>query len=350
MKIENISISANDKLALMSNISTMLAAGIPIIETIDSLLDGSKGNQKKLLETMREDLNQGKHLYTSFDKFPKIFDKVTVNIVRASEEAGTLDVVLDDIKVSIKKDMEFSDKIRSALMYPVFIMGVFVAVLGMILVVVVPKISTVFSRLNVDLPLPTKILIFISNALLEYTIPVVLGLVLLIAGVIYLYKMHKARFLAVLFSLPLVSDLARQIDLTRFTHSLYLLLNAGIPITQSLELSQSVVQKKDIIKAVQHAKEVVSSGKRLSEGLRDSKNVFPSIMIKITEAGEKTGSLEKAMQDTSDYLDYQVSKTLKTVTALLEPIMLVFVGVMVGGMMLAIIAPIYNLIGQVGPR
>ena len=104
------------------------------------------------------------------------------------------------------------------------------------------------------------------------------------------------------------------------------------------------------MKAIQHAKEVVSSGKRLSEGLKDSKGVFPQIMIKITEAGEKTGSLERSMQDTSEYLDYQVSKTLKTLTALLEPIMLVVVGVLVGGMMMAIIAPIYNMIGQVGPR
>ena len=164
VKTDRLSISGNEKLALMSNISTMLAAGIPIIETIESLLDGSKGNLKKLLETMRDDLNQGKHLYFAFEKFPKIFDTVTVNIVKASEEAGTLDVVLNDIKDSIRKDMEFSDKIRSALMYPIFIMGVFVAVMLMILVVVVPKISTVFSRLNVDLPVPTKILIFLSNA------------------------------------------------------------------------------------------------------------------------------------------------------------------------------------------
>lgn len=328
----------------------MLKAGIPIIEIIDSLLEGSKGNQKKILETMRDDLNQGKHVYTTFEKFPRVFDKVTVNIIKASEEAGTLDVVLNDVKDGIRKDMEFSDKIRSALMYPVFIFFVFIAVMLMILVVVIPKISLVFSRLRVTLPLPTKILIFTSNVVLTYTIPLIIITILLGVGLAYLYKMHKAAVMSALYHVPVVSDLAHQIDLTRFTHSLYLLLNAGIPIVSALELTETVVKKKDVGKAITRATEVVSTGKKLSEGFRETPNAFPQIMIKMTEAGEKTGSLENAMQDTSEYLDYQVSKSLKTLTTLLEPIMLLFVGVMVGGMMLAIIAPIYSLIGQIGPH
>jgi type II secretory pathway component PulF len=349
-KSDRIILSANDKLTLLSNMSTMLKAGIPILEIVDSLLDGAKGNQKKILDTMREDLNQGKHVYFTLEKFPRVFDQVTVNIIKASEEAGTLDTVLNDVKDGIRKDMEFSDKIRSALMYPVFIFFVFIAVLVMILIVVIPKISTVFSKLHVVLPLPTKILIFVSNALLTYTIPIILVVVSLGVGLAYLYKMHKGAVMAALYKLPVISELAHQIDLTRFSHSLYLLLNAGIPIVTALELTEAVVKKKEVGKAITRATEVVSAGKKLSEGFKETPNAFPSIMIKMTEAGEKTGSLEKAMEDTSEYLDYQVSKSLKTLTTLLEPIMLLFVGVMVGGMMLAIIAPIYSLIGQVGPH
>jgi type IV pilus assembly protein PilC len=150
--------------------------------------------------------------------------------------------------------------------------------------------------------------------------------------------------------LPVVSLLAQQIDLTRFTRSLYLLLSAGLPITVALELTQDVVLKKNIYNAIKHTKTVVFSGKKLSQGLKDNKKVIPSIMIKIIEAGERSGSLDKSMLDVSEYLDYQVSNTLKTLTALLEPIMLVGVGVMVGGMMMAIIAPIYQMIGSVGTR
>lgn len=347
---QHISLSNNEKLALISNLSTMLSAGIPILETVDSLLEDSKGNLKKILEAVRDDLTQGKHLYFSFARFPKLFDKVAINILKASEEAGTLDVTLKDLKASIKKDIEFTDKVRAALVYPMAIVIVFIGVLLVILTFVIPRITIVFSRLKVTLPLPTKILIFISNILLAYTIPVILGTILFALTIFFLYKTKQKALLRFLSSLPLLSRLAREIDSTRFTRSLYLLLNSGIPITTALELTQDVVMKKDVSKAIQHSKEMVTSGKKLSEGFKQSKKIFPPMMIKITEAGEKSGSLDTSMQEISEHLDYQVSQTLKTVTTLIEPVMLVLVGILVGGMMLAIIAPIYGLIGQIGSR
>lgn len=347
---KKIRISTTEKLGLISNLATMLAAGIPILEVVDSLLEDAKGNQKKFLESLKSDLSQGNHVADAFAKFPMIFDKITVNLIKASEEAGTLDVTLDDLKASIKKDSEFSDKIRGALTYPVLIFFVFSGVLLMILIVVVPKISGVFLRLNAELPLPTKVLIWMSQLLTEYTIFVVIGILALGTVLFLVYREKKREFLHFLFMLPLVSNLAKQIDITRFSRSLYLLLNAGIPIAAALELAQDVVLKKDVAKAIRHSKEIVLSGSELSKGLKQAKDIFPSIMIKITEAGEKSGSLDKSMKDVSEYLDYQVDKTLKTLTALLEPIMLIVVGILVGGMMLSIIAPIYGLIGSVGIR
>ncbi|HWY79803.1 MAG TPA: type II secretion system F family protein [Candidatus Sulfotelmatobacter sp.] len=344
----NNTLSASDKIALVSNLHTMLASGIPILETVDSLLQDSKGGQKKLLQTLRQDLGQGQHMYVTFAKFPKIFDKVTVSIIKSSEESGTLDTALDDLKLNIRKEIEFNDKIRSALIYPAFILIVFVLVMVVILVVVIPKIATVFAHLNVVLPLPTKIMIFLSDALLTYTIQIIIVTSLLVLATVYLFKRYRIFFVRLLTSLPVVSLLVQQIDLTRFTRSLYLLLTAGIPITVALELTQDVVIKKNISNAIKHAKNYVYSGKKLSEGFKDSKKVIPPIMIKIIEAGERSGSLDKSMLDVSEYLDYQVSNTLKLLTAMIEPIMLVGVGILVGGMMMAIIAPIYQLIGQVG--
>lgn len=348
MKTEKISLSANEKIGLISNMSTMLSAGIPILETVDSLLEDAKGNQKKLLETVRADLMQGQHVFYSFAKFPRIFDKVTINIIKASEEAGTLDVTLKDLKDTIKKEMEFGDKIKSALIYPMFIMVIFIATLLMILVVVIPKIATVFLQLHTPLPLPTRVLIFLSTTLLQNTIAVIAGGIIFVVGLILLYKKEKRLLLAVVTGVPVVSALARDIDLTRFCRSLFLLLNAGIPITTALELTEEVVTKKEVRSVITSAKEIVSSGKRLSEALKANKKVIPPIVIKMIEAGEKTGSLDQSMQDASEYLDYQVSGSLKKVTTLIEPLMLVMVGVLVGGMMLAIIAPIYGLISQIG--
>lgn len=350
MKSNSANLSTSEKLGLIGNMATMLTAGISILEIVESLLEDSKGSQKKILEQLKADLVQGNHISTSFEKFPNAFDRVTINLIRAAEEAGTLDVTLKDLKENIRKDAEFKDKIKAALTYPILIVFVFFGVLIMILIVVVPKISVVFSRMNVTLPLPTVILIYMSNMLLAYTIPIIAGFSTIVFLIMLLYRKNKRKFLYILFMLPVVSRLAKEIDLARYSRSMYLLLNAGIPITSALELASEVVLKEDVAKAIKRIQEMVISGKKISEGLKDAKKIFPSIMIKITEAGEKSGSLDKSMLDVSDYLDYQVSNTLRTVTALIEPIMLIVVGILVGGMMLAVIAPIYGMIGQVAPH
>jgi type II secretory pathway component PulF len=347
-KTEGTSLSTNDKIGIISNMHTMLAAGIPILEVVDSLLEDAKGNPKKILLTMKDDLGQGQHLYYTFSRFPRVFDKVTVNIIKASEEAGTLDITLKDIQETIRKDSEFNDKIKAAMIYPTFILGLFFAVMFVILIVVVPKISTVFTQLNVPLPLPTQIMIYLSNFIMANTLVLIIGVLVAGIGSIYLFKRYKREVVNLLVRAPLVSKLAGQIDLTRFTRSLALLLNAGLTITVALALVEDVVIKNDTRKTIIHCREMVNAGKKFSEGLRDNKKIIPNIIIKIVEAGEKTGSLDKSMQDASEFLDYQVSNSLKTVTALIEPIMLVLVGVLVGGMMAAIIAPMYGLISQVG--
>lgn len=346
--LKKVSMPTNEKISLISNISTMLAAGISIIDIVDSLLEDAKGSQKIVLETMKADINQGLRLNETFAKFPQVFDKVTVNIVKAAEEAGTLDVTLKDLKTTIKRDQEFTDKVRSAFVYPMLILIVFGGVMLVILTFVVPRISQVFKRMNTTLPLPTQILITLSEALLTYTIPIVIGVVAGIFVFYLMYKRNKRMIINILFSLPLVSELVRQIDLTRFSRSMYLLLSSGIPIVSALDLSSETVIKNDVRKAIIHAREVVFSGRPLSQGFKEQKKVIPGMMTRIAEAGEKSGGLDKAMSDVSEWLDYEVSKTLASVITVIEPAMLVVVGVLIGGMMLAIIAPIYGLIGTVG--
>lgn len=350
MKTYSTGLSDKEKIEFLSSFSIMLTAGISILEIVDSLLEDAKGNQKKILISIREDLSQGHRLNLCFSKFPNAFDKVMVNIIKASEEAGTLEQTLKDLRDTLTQDIEFKDTVKSALTYPILILVVFMGVLLMLLIFIIPKIASVFLRLRVTLPLPTKILIFTSDIILTHTIPLITTVAIAMMILIFLYKTQKKKFLNVLFSLPLISEMIKLIDLTRFTHSMSLLLHAGLPITYALDLTKEIVLKREVFRIIMHCADTVLAGKKLSEGMKDHKGIIPSIMIKITEAGEKSGSLEKSMQDISIYLDYQVKKTLKTVTTLLEPLMLVVVGVLIGGMMLSIIAPIYGLIGQVGGR
>lgn len=343
-----IKLTTSEKISFISNLSTMLSAGIPILDAVHSIMEDSKGNVKKVLETLSEDLSQGRRVYTSFAKFPDVFDKVTVNVVRASEEAGTLDITLKDLRENIRRQNEFNDKVRSALIYPLFIVGLFFIVLLINLVFVIPKIAQVFKNLKVALPLPTQILIFISDLMLKYTFQFIAGVAIVIVGGYILFTKKRNFILNIIYSLPLVSELVKLIDLTRLTRSLHLLLTSGLPITAALELTEDVVARKKTIEIIKTSQEMVLAGKTLSEGLRTGKGYIPTIMIKLIEAGEKTGSLDRSLQDISEYFDYEVTKTLSTLTAVLEPIMLVIVGIVVGGMMLSIIAPIYGLISQVG--
>jgi type II secretory pathway component PulF len=348
MSTDNLRISNSEKLSLFSTISTMISAGIPILEVIDSLLEDSKGNGKKILESVRADLIQGKSLSAAFAKFPATFNKVTVNVIKASEEAGTLEVVLKDLKGQLQKDMVFIDNVKSAVTYPMVIFFLFLAVMVLILVEVMPKISTVFISLKVKLPLPTQILIFMSDLLIHNTIPVILAICFIILGFYLLFKFKRSVIMNLIFSLPVVSKLIREIDLVRFSRSMYLLLSSGITITSALSLAQEIVMKKDVGMVISEAQEIVQSGKKLSEAFKGKKAAFPGLAVKIIEAGERTGTLDKSMEEIGEYMDYQVNSTLKTLISLLEPLMLIFVGALVGGMMMSIIAPIYGLISTVG--
>ncbi|HBD01980.1 MAG: Type 4 fimbrial assembly protein pilC [Microgenomates group bacterium GW2011_GWC1_46_16] len=343
-----VSLKGTEKLELIGSFATMISSGVSILEMVKSLAEDTKGGQRIILDEMREDLTQGKHIYVTFGKFPRVFDRVSINVIRASEAAGTLDLALRDLRSTLQKDMEFSDKIRSALMYPAFIIVVFIGILGMILTFVIPKISTVFTQLNVPLPLPTRIMIFLSDVIVKHTLWFGLGLVGVSALLYYLFSYKRKQVLEVLYRLPMISTLVMQIDVTNFARNLSVLLTSGLPITQALELVSEVVVRQRMTSLLLNTKSMVLAGRSLSEGFRSDKGALPSIVIKLVEAGEKTGTLDHSLQEISEYFDYKVTYTLKALTALLEPVMLVLVAVVVGGMMLAIIAPVYGLISQIG--
>lgn len=345
-----VSLSKQEKLSLVSELGTLLASGIAVADTVDSLLKEAKGNRLKILTALKKDLEEGKTIADSFAKFSDAFDPISVSLIRSAEEAGTLDATLKDIVLSLRREIDFDDKVRAALAYPGMILLVFAAVLTMIIVYVVPKISTVFTRLKINLPLPTKILIAISNFVLSYAPFVAALVVVLIILTVLLYKYRKRDLTNFVFSFPYLSSLARNIDLAHFCHNTSLLLSAGIPINESLDLVKGVVSKKEVYKMVTYCKKAVDSGDTMSSGLKDFPKIVPQTMIRITEAGEKSGKIEDSMAELSEYFERRVENSLKTITTMIEPIMLVVIGLLVGGMMLAIIAPIYNMIGQIRTR
>ncbi len=345
-----IRISGKEKMQLFGNLGTMLKAGIPILEAVKALLEESGGSTEKVLEVIKNDLQSGRVLHESLERFPESFNKVTVSLIKASEESGTLETTLKDVRDNLQREMEFGDKVKSAMMYPAFVLVVFVGVMAAMLIFVMPRISQVFTRLKMDLPLATRLMMAASDLIMNHAIIVGSALVFFAILVAVFYRFNRRLVLNTIFSLPFLSGLMREIDLTKFARSLYMLLASGLPIVTALELAEDVVVKKDLRKLLVSAREKVVSGDKLATGLRSDKKIISGVIIKLIEVGERTGSLDQSMKDVTEMLDYRVTKRLEKATALLEPIMLVLVGLSVGAMMIAIIGPIYGLISDVTPN
>ncbi|MDE2001435.1 MAG: type II secretion system F family protein [Patescibacteria group bacterium] len=346
----SVRLKSSEKLEMISNLSAMLSAGIPLLEAVDAMLDGAKARTKSVLTSLRKDLESGKTIADSFAQFPDSFDPVAVNLIHGAEQAGDLEQVLKDLAESIRRDIEFTSKVRGALAYPIFVMVIFVIIMVVILSFVIPRISEVFSKLRVTIPLPTQILIWMSGIMLGYWPWIVAGSATAIAGGIWLYRVRRRQMLNALSGLPFIRHLAREIDLVRFTRSAGLLLRSGIPIEKTLELARDVVVRKELTLAIESSRQDVMRGKRLSESLRAHGDLIPQILIRMIAAGEKSGKLDESFQEAADYFDNRVTTTIKSLTTLLEPVLLVIVGVAVGAIMVSIIAPIYQLVGQIKVR
>lgn len=350
MNKANIKLSATEKLTIVSSLAKMLEGGIAMPDAIDALLEDAKKGQKQVLETLRADIQEGKTIAESLEKFPNSFDPISTSLISTGEKSGYLEKNLNQLSSNLIAEIELSGKIKAAIVYPVFVLIVFLSILLMILLFVIPRIATVFSRLKLQLPLPTKILISASSLLRENTIVCAVIILLFVAVTFFLIKKKNNLIINAFSKLPILSSLATQIDLARFTRSLGLMLSAGIPIDEAIALTKNVVHKNNIRQIVANCEISIESGKKLSDEFKKNRKIIPSIMTRMIEVGEKSGSLENTLLNLSTHFQGKIDNSIKTLTILMEPILLVIIGVLVGGIMLSIIAPIYSLIGNISPR
>ncbi|HWT55737.1 MAG TPA: type II secretion system F family protein [Candidatus Microsaccharimonas sp.] len=349
-KYPKIRLKGKERLSLFSDLSTMLTAGIPILEAVVSLEEDATSNMKKVLKVLHETLNNGEPLSRGLSRMPNAFDQISVNLIRAAEAGGTLEETLHDIVQTTKKELAFADQLRNTMIYPLFVMGVFLAIVVLMLTFVIPRVAKVFTAMKVHMPFITKVMISTSNTFTQHWLVITVAFfafVLLLAGII---KANSRAIARTLLSLPGLKKLGTNIDLTRFTRSFGLLMHAGVPVLEALSLSKKVVRKKNIIAVIDHMTTNVENGKPLSTGLRAKRGVIPPIMSRSIETAEESGTLEQTMQNLTEYFDDQVAGSIKVVSSLVEPVLLVLVGGMVGTLMITIIAPIYNLISQINPK
>lgn len=344
-----INLTNREKLDFSSNLSTLIGAGVPIVEALESMLNDSKGNLKKFLNKINDDIQGGKSLSFSIEEIEKAFGSVSISLIKVGEESGNLDEALRDLADSLEKEIGFNEKVRSALSYPVLVFMVFMTIMIVMLVYVIPRISDVFSRLNVEIPLATRILIFISNLILVNTTEFLIGGFVLAVAITLLSIFKKSAIVLFLSSLPLIKPLIVDIDIARFSHNMGVLLRSGVPAVKALRLSSSVTFRPKLKKAIEDSADEVESGKSISQSLGKTR-AFPNRVITILGAGEKSGNLDKSLNEISRAYELSTEASLKRITIMLEPILLAVIGLIVGGIMLSIIAPIYQLIGSINPR
>jgi type IV pilus assembly protein PilC len=345
--VRKIHLTTKERLALFTDLSTMLTAGIPILEAVESLVSDSKVNPKKALLHIRASLYNGDPLSHAMADMPRAFDAVSINLVRAAETSGTLEATLHDIVLSVKKETAFSDQLRNTMIYPLFVMVIFLGIVVLMLTFVIPRIAEVFTSLNVQMPWITKVMIKASKDFMGHWFLITVAFLAIIAAFVFIARSNKRLIVRLLLSLPTLQKLGTNIDLTRFNRSFGLLMKAGVPIIESLELSERVVQKKAIIDIIEQMKIDVAAGKPLASSMRKPKSIIPPIMSRSIKTAETSGTLDQTLQNLSEYFDEQVTESLKILSSLIEPILIVIVGILVGSLMVTIIAPIYNMISQI---
>ncbi len=329
--------------------SVMIDAGLPLVQCLE-ILAGQQENKlfQKVLTGTRSAVEGGATLSAAMRQFPKVFDALYVNMVEAGETGGILDTILQRLSQYIEKNVKLQRAVKSALVYPVGVLTVAAGVIILLLWKVVPIFATLFAGLGVGLPLPTRIVIGASNFIGSYFgLLILVGLVGLILAAKVWYGTPQGRYIidASLLNAPVVGILLRKIAVARFTRTLGTLISSGVPILEGLDITAKTAGNAVVEKALMKVRKALEEGKSLTDPLRETE-VFPGMVTQMIGVGEQTGAMDAMLQKIADFYEDEVDAAVKDLLTALEPVMIVFLGVVVGGVVISMYLPLFSLIGQ----
>src|SRR5712691_8860881 len=329
--------------------SVMIVAGLPQVQCLE-ILAGQQENTlfQKVLTGTRSAVEGGATLSAAMRQFPKVFDALYVNMVEAGETGGILDTILQRLSQYIEKNVKLQRAVKSALVYPVGVLTVAAGVIILLLWKVVPIFATLFAGLGVGLPLPTRIVIGASNFIGSYFgLLILVGLVGLILAAKVWYGTPQGRYIidASLLNAPVVGILLRKIAVARFTRTLGTLISSGVPILEGLDITAKEAGNAVVETALRKVRKALEEGKSLTEPLRKTE-VFPGMVTQMIGVGKQTGAMDAMLQKIADFYEDEVDAAVKDLLTALEPVMIVFLGVVVGGVVISMYLPLFSLIGQ----
>jgi len=327
--------------------STMIDSGLPIAQALNILSEQSESPVlRAVVGVIAKDIASGQALAESFRKFPRIFDDLFTNLIEAGESGGVLDVVLQRLSGYIEKAAALKSKVKSAMVYPITIISVALIVVMFMMIFIIPTFAKMFKDMGAELPLPTAIVIAISNFVVSWKILVVIAAV--VGGMYGLktyYKTAQGRLVidSIMLKLPVMGMLLRKVAVARFTRTLGTLISSGVSILEALRITARSAGNAVVEGAVMQARVDVSSGRSLTDPLRNS-GVFPPMVISMINVGETTGALDAMLSKIADFYEQEVDTAVTALTSLMEPLMIVFLGICVGGIVIAMYMPIFKLV------
>ncbi|MBS0543778.1 MAG: type II secretion system F family protein [Proteobacteria bacterium] len=339
-------ISEKDIALFTRQLATMMKSGVPLLQAFDIGIKGS-GNPAlaRLLNDIRNDVETGSSLSQAFAKHPVQFDRLFVNLVAAGEQAGILDNLLDRIATYKEKIIAIKGKIKSALFYPAAVVVVAALVVAVMMLFVIPEFKNVFSSFGADLPGPTLIVIGMSDFFVQYWYLLFGVLFAVIAGIIFTYKRSEAVQIAVdrlILKLPVVGDIVRKATVARWTRTLSTMFAAGVPLVEALDSVGGASGNHVYVTATQEIQTEVSTGSSLTVAMQNSR-VFPSMVVQMVSIGEESGQLDSMLSKVADFFEQEVDDAVAGLSQLLEPMIMVFLGTVIGGLVVAMYLPIFKL-------
>jgi len=342
-------VNSKDLAVFTRQLSVMIDAGLPLVQCLE-ILAGQQENKvfQNVLTATRGSVEGGSTLSAAMRQHEKVFDALYVNLVEAGETGGILDTILQRLSSYIEKNVKLKRAVKSALVYPVAVLSVAAGVIVLLLWKVVPIFATLFLGLGVDLPLPTRIVIGLSNFVGSiFGLLIAMGVVAAIVGLKVWYKTPAGRMAidTILLKLPLVGILLRKIAVARFTRTLGTLISSGVPILEGLEITARTAGNALIEKSLMQVRKGLEAGRNLADPLKET-NVFPGMVTQMIGVGEQTGAMDAMLQKIADFYEDEVDAAVKDLLAALEPMMIVFLGVVVGGIVISMYLPLFSLIGS----
>jgi type IV pilus assembly protein PilC len=344
-------VSISEKMIFLDNMSTMMKAGLPLSATLATLQGEIKNKYfKTVIEHIRSLIENGEQFSSGLKAYPKVFPELLVATIEVGESSGLLSDVLAHLAGLLKAEKELKSKVMSALMYPMVVMLALIGVSLMLTLFVFPKLIEIFVEAKVKLPIILVGMQFLSTLLFSYGWYILGGVVVLIFGVRWLFRIAgpRAWLHQRMLELPLAGPLIREIALTRFAGNLKVLLSSGLPIIRSLETVSKTATNLQYQKAIVAMSVELGRGVALHEALASRPKLFPSLMVQLCKVGEETGELEHILEKVSEFYDTRVNNVLANLSVIIEPVLLIVVGVVVGFIAVSVIGPIYDLTNSFG--